>query len=49
MVTTEFAPKSHVKVALENLTLVLMQSARRELGWSYDYKGSGAIVDSSTN
>ena len=24
MVTTEFAPKSHAKVALENLTLVLM-------------------------
>ena len=33
MVTTEFAPKSHGKVASENLTLVLMQSMRRELGW----------------
>jgi hypothetical protein len=32
MVTTPFAPKSHEKAALENLTLVLMQSARRELG-----------------
>jgi len=29
MITTEFVPK----VALENLTLVLMQSARSELGW----------------
>jgi hypothetical protein len=33
MVTTEFATKSHGKVALENLTLVLMQSGRRDLGW----------------
>lgn len=33
MVTAELAPKSHWKVALENLALVLMQSARRELGW----------------
>jgi hypothetical protein len=29
MVTMEFAPKSHWKVALGNLTLVLMQSARK--------------------
>jgi len=29
MITTEFVPK----VAVENLTLVLMQSARSELGW----------------
>jgi hypothetical protein len=33
MVTTEFTTKSHGKVALENLTLVLMQSGRRDLGW----------------
>jgi hypothetical protein len=33
MMTTEFAPESHVKVVLENLTFALMQSARRELGW----------------
>jgi hypothetical protein len=46
MVTTEFAPKSQEKVALKNLTLVLMQSARRELGWCYDYKGGGAFLDS---
>ena len=29
MVATEFVPKSHEKVALENLTLVLMQSTRK--------------------
>jgi hypothetical protein len=49
MVTSQFAPQSHGKVALENLTLVLMQSARRELGWYYDYKGGGAILDSPAN
>jgi len=32
MVATEFVPKSHEKVALENLTLVLMQSARKRTG-----------------
>jgi hypothetical protein len=34
-------------VALENLTLVLMQAQRRVLGWSHDYKGSTEIIDSS--
>jgi hypothetical protein len=33
MMTTGFASKLHRKVALENLTLVLMQPRRRELGW----------------
>jgi hypothetical protein len=32
MVTTEFAPQSHGKVASENLTLAPMKSGRRELG-----------------
>jgi hypothetical protein len=29
----EFTPESHGKAVLENLTLVLMQSGRRQLGW----------------
>jgi len=48
LVTTEFAPWSHQKVAFENLTHVLMQAPRRVLGWSYDYKGNARVIDSST-
>jgi hypothetical protein len=47
-VTTELAPWSHSKVALENLTLALMQAPRRILGWSHDYKGNAKVIDSST-
>jgi hypothetical protein len=47
LVTPKFASWSHQKVALENLTLALMQAPRRVLGCSHDYKGSAGI-DSST-